>query len=107
MAFVPAVHRDGDGVGSVLEVADDDAALLPGLSADGRQTQRTPATLVGRRPKEAAAAESVECPVGPPCLVHEPGWWVLRRSAVVVAAQRQHQAVRLNGGYLSVTRRNA
>src|SRR3954453_7492315 len=107
MALVPAIHRDGDEVGSVLEVANDDAALLPGLSADGRQTQRTPTTLVGRRPKEAAATESVECPVGAPCVVHEPGRWVLRRTAVVVAARRQHYAVRLNGGYLSVTKRNA
>src|SRR3954451_9631435 len=106
MSFVPAVHRDGDEVGSVLEVADDDAALLPGLPADGCQPQRTPATLVRRRPKETAAAESVECSMGAPCLVHEPGWGVLRRSAAsLVVADRRHQAARLNGGYLSVTNR--
>src|SRR3954467_7873599 len=99
MSFVPAVHRDGDEVGSVFEVADDDAALLPGLSADGRQAQRTPATLVRRRPKETTAAESVECSMGAPCRVHEPGRWVLSRSAVMVVVDRIHQAARLNGGY--------
>ena len=31
MALVPAVHRERDEVGSFLEVADDDTALLPGL----------------------------------------------------------------------------
>src|SRR5688572_19369740 len=35
MALVPAVHRDRDEVRTVFEVADDDAALLPGLPPDG------------------------------------------------------------------------
>ena len=37
MAFVPAVHGDRYQVGAVLDVADDDAALLPGLPPDRRE----------------------------------------------------------------------
>jgi hypothetical protein len=40
MALVPAVHRERDQVGAVFEVADDDAALSPGLAPDGREAQR-------------------------------------------------------------------
>src|SRR5207237_6230706 len=38
MALVPAVHRDRDEVRTVFEVADDDAALLPGLTPDDGDT---------------------------------------------------------------------
>jgi NADPH:quinone reductase-like Zn-dependent oxidoreductase len=40
VALVPAVHRQRHEVGTVLEVADDDAALVPGLPPDDRQAQR-------------------------------------------------------------------
>src|SRR3954447_6111724 len=79
-AFVPVVDRERDQVGAVFEVADEDAALLPGLPPDGRQAQRTPAALVRRGPKESTATESVEGAMNAPARVHEPGWRDLRRS---------------------------
>src|SRR4029450_4541943 len=60
MSLVPAVHGERDEVPAVLDVTDDDAPLLPGLPTDGRETQRTPAALVRRRPKDATAADSID-----------------------------------------------
>ena len=74
MALVPAVHRERDEVRAVLEVADDDAAFLPGLPPDGREAQRTPAPLVRRGPEEPAPTESVERSMSAPGRVHEPRW---------------------------------
>ena len=50
-ALVPAVHRQHDEVRAVLDVADDDAALLPGLPSDGGEEECAPAAVVrgGRR----------------------------------------------------------
>ena len=53
MALVPAAHREHDEIRAVLEVADDDAAFLPGLAPDGREAQHAPAALVRRGPQEA------------------------------------------------------
>src|SRR4029450_5108405 len=72
MALVPAVHRQRDEVGAVFEVADDDAALLPGLPPGGRERWRTPAAFVRGGPQEAAATESVERAMSAPGRVHEP-----------------------------------
>ena len=65
---------------AVFEVADDDAPLLPGLPADGREAQRTPAALVRRGPQESAATESVERAMSAPGRVHEPRRREFRRS---------------------------
>jgi hypothetical protein len=40
MTLPPAVHRERDQVGAILEVADDDAALVSGVAPDGREAQR-------------------------------------------------------------------
>ena len=39
MTLLPAVHGEHDEIGAVLDVADDDAAFLPGLPPNGRQAQ--------------------------------------------------------------------
>ena len=78
MALVKAVHRERDEVRAVFNVADDDAALLPGLPPDGREAQRTPTALVRRSPQESAAAESVEHAMNAPPRVHEPRRRVFR-----------------------------
>jgi len=74
MAFVPAVHGEHDEIRTVFDVADDDAAFLPGLPSDGREAQRAPAALVRRRPQEPAATELVERSMNAPSPVHEPPW---------------------------------
>src|SRR5687768_17880357 len=85
MALVPAVHRERNEVGAVFDVADDDAALLPGLPPDGREAQRTPATLVRRGPQESATTESVERAMNAPGRVHEPRRRHVRRSGCRIA----------------------
>lgn len=80
VAFVPAVHREGDEVRSVFDVADDDVALSTGLPTDGCETQCAPATLARGGPQESPAAEPVERAVNPPCRVNEPRRRQLRRS---------------------------
>jgi hypothetical protein len=85
VALVPAVHRERDEVGAVFEVADDDAALLPGLPPDGREAQRTPAAPVRRGPQESAATESVEGAMRAPGRVHEPPRRDVRRSGRRIA----------------------
>ena len=81
MPLLPAVHREGDQVGAVLEVAEDDRALLPGRPADGREAQRAPPPFVRRGPQEAAATEPVERSMDAPGRVHEPRRRHPRRSA--------------------------
>ena len=60
MPLVPAVHSQRDEVVAILDVADDDAALLPELPPDGRETERTPAAPVRGGPQKSAATGSVE-----------------------------------------------
>jgi hypothetical protein len=80
MALIPAIHREHDEIGAVFEVADDDAALLPGLPPGGREAQCTPAAPVRRGPEESAATEPVERSMNPPSHVHEPPRRDVRRS---------------------------
>jgi hypothetical protein len=80
MTLVKAVHRESDEVGAVLEVADDDAAFLPGLAPDGREAKRAPAALARRGPQEAAATEPVERSMNAPERVLEPRRREFRRS---------------------------
>ena len=72
MALVPTVHREDDRIRTVLDIADDDAAFLPGLPPDGREAQRPPAALTRRGPQEVAATEPVERPMNAPERVLEP-----------------------------------
>ena len=80
MTLVPAVHRRRHEVGTVLDVADDDAALVPGLPPDGREAQRTPAALVCGGPQDATTAEPVERSMSAPGRVDEPLRQDMRRS---------------------------
>ena len=80
VAFVPAVHRECDEVGAVVDVADDDAAFLSGLPSDRREVERTPLALARRRPEQTAPAEPVERAMPTPECVHEPGRRHSRRS---------------------------
>ena len=80
LALVPAVHSERDEVWAIFEVANDHAALFPGLPSDGRETKRTPPALVRRGPQETTATESVEHSMNAPGVVHEPGRRMLRRS---------------------------
>jgi len=60
MTFVPAVHREHKHVGTVIEIADDDAAFLAGLPPHRRELHRTPSALAGRGPQEPATAEPAQ-----------------------------------------------
>src|SRR5947207_8743712 len=97
MALVPAVHRERDEVRTVFEVADDDAALLPGLPPDGGEAQRAPAALVRRGPQESAATEPVQRAMNAPGRVHEPRRRVFRRPGCSIAHWRHlpHRATLL------------
>ena len=46
MALVPALPRGRDEIRAVFEVADDDAALVPGLPTDGSEAQHAPPALL-------------------------------------------------------------
>jgi hypothetical protein len=85
LALVPAVHRERDEVRAVFDVADDDAALVPGPPPDARESQRTPAALGRRGPQEPAATEPVQRAMSAPGRVHEPRRWESRRSSCRVA----------------------
>ena len=72
MTLVPAIHREDNEVGTVFDVADDDAPVTSGLPANRRQTQGPPATFAGRSPQEAPAAQSIHRTVATPECVLEP-----------------------------------
>src|SRR5205085_9132982 len=101
MALVPAVHRDRDEVRTVFEVADDDAALLPGFPPDGGEAQRAPAAFVRRGPQESTTTEPVQRAMNAPGGVHEPRRRVFRRPRWRIAHWRH-----LPNGRLSTVRRN-
>ena len=88
MALVPAVHREHDEIRAVLDVADDDAVLLPGFPPDGHEAEHAPAALVRRGPQEAAATEPVERSMNAPSHVHEPRRRDFRRSGCLGAHGR-------------------
>ena len=72
MALVPPVHREHDEIRAVFEVAEDDAAFLPGLPPDGCEAKRAPTALARRGPQEAPATDPVERSVDVPERVLEP-----------------------------------
>src|SRR5438270_2137412 len=99
MALVPAVHGDRDEVRTVFEVADDDAALLPGLPPDGGEAQRAPAALIRRGPQESTATEPVQRAMNAPGRVYEPRRRVFRRPRCRIA----HWCLLLHGATLHGT----
>ena len=97
VALVPAVHRDRDEVRAVFEIADDDAALLPGLPPDGGEASRpsracsTWSTGIGRHSAGTGPDEHARpCARSPAAGVSAAG--LLHRS---LATSSQHRGVNL------------
>jgi hypothetical protein len=76
----PAVHRQGDQVRTVLEIADDHAVIPPGAPPGRRQPQRAPPSRLGTPEPHPAAADTADRAVQRPREADEPARWKTRTS---------------------------